>query len=52
MVGLDWEGLDLRGEIEWEIRGSGETSRREIVFFLPIFTYFKSVSCDDDLCFF
>jgi len=24
VVGLDWEGLDLRGEIEWEIGGSGE----------------------------
>jgi len=24
--GLDWEGLDLRGEIEWEIGGNGEVS--------------------------
>ena len=60
VVGLDWEGLDLRGEIEWEIGGSGEVScacvcvkKREVsggcFFSADLYIFLESDGCDNDL---
>ena len=60
---MDWEGLDLRGEIEWEIGGSGEVScacvcvkKREVsggcFFSADLYIFLESVIMICDLCFF